>query len=87
MYPVPSISPANINKGALVQIITYHRGETLKGVHGRLRLRVEVRGLARTSDDVGIALEGHHVDLAVNLPLAELEGVLEKLPLRTEVHA
>lgn len=77
-----------MNKGALVQELSLTiGGETLKGVHGRLRLRVEVRSLAGTSNDVGIALVSHHVDLTVNLSLAELNGVLEELPLRTEVHA
>lgn len=59
----------------------------VEGVHAALVLGVEVGGLAGSSDDVGVALVGDKAHLTLNLALRELDGVLDKLTLRAEVHA
>lgn len=59
----------------------------VEGVHAALIGGVEVGSLAGTSNDVGAALVGDEADLALNLALGELDGVLDELTLRAEVHA
>jgi hypothetical protein len=59
----------------------------VEGVHAALVGGVEVGGLAGTSDDVGAALVGNEADLTLDLALGELDGVLNELTLRAEVHA
>lgn len=59
----------------------------IERIHAALILRVEVRGLAGAADDIGAALIGDEVDLAINLALRELYGVLDELTLGREVHA
>lgn len=72
---------------ARFQKATYHWGKALEGVHGRLSLGVKVGGLAGTSDNECAALVGEHVDLALNVPLAEDDGVVKEFTLWAEVHA
>lgn len=69
------------------QKVTYNWGEALEGVHRRLSLGVEVGSLAGTSDGECAALVGHHVDLALDVPLAENDGIVEELAFWAEVHA
>ena len=78
---------ASVRIKASLHKATYHWGEALEGVHGRLSLGVEVGGCAGASDDVFLALVGDHVDLALDVPLAEDDGVVEELALWAEVHA
>ena len=59
----------------------------VEGVHAALIGGVEVGGLGGTSDDVGVTLVGDQANLTLNLALRELDGVLNELTLRAEVHA
>lgn len=72
---------------ALFQKATYHWGEALESIHGRLGLGVEVRGLAGSSDNECAAFIGNQIDLALDVPLAKDDGVVEELSLWAEVHA
>ena len=58
-----------------------HGGESLKAVHRRVLLRVEVAGIAGTAEHVGRALVAHHADLTGDVLLTEDDGVLNKLTL------
>lgn len=64
-----------------------HGREALEAVHGGIRLRIEVAGIARAAENVGRALVDEHANLASDILLGEDDGVLDKLALRAEVHA
>lgn len=72
---------------ALVRKAAYHWGEALESIHGRLSLGVQVGGLAGASDNECVALVSYQVDLALDVPLAEDDGVVEELSLWAKVHA
>ena len=59
----------------------------IQSVHAALVGRVEVGGIAGTTNDVRAALVGNETDFALYLTLGELDGMLNQLPLRAEVHA
>ena len=64
-----------------------HRREGVEAVHGSILLRVEAAGLARSAENVDMALVHSEADLAIDALLGGNNGLIEPLTLRREVHA
>lgn len=64
-----------------------HGREGVKAVHGSILLRVEAASLARSSENVDVALVHSEADLAIDALLGRNNGLIEPLALRGEVHA
>ena len=64
-----------------------HRREGVEAVHGSILLRVEAAGLARSSEDIDVALVHSEADLAIDALLGRNNGFIKPFTLRGEVHA
>ena len=59
-----------------------HRREGVKAIHGSILLRVEAAGLARSSENVDVALVHSEANLTIDTLLGRNNGLIEPLALR-----
>lgn len=64
-----------------------HGREGVKAVHGSVLLGIEGAGLARSSENVDVALVHLETDLAIDALLSRDDSLIEPLTLGREVHA